>query len=235
MPIALDGVVREFVVPRKLHKSAKSGVSRGLSLTNSYQLPIKFRNNSWKRDPYLIATMSVPPLVRSGVYKYWCFPSSWILSWTHIVSLLFEHSLWTAYTSSFSKILIWWSWPIWELLYKIIMASNAAAFLVAEKTPLQIKSTPYPTPKENELVVKTAAVAINPVDYAQQMFGPAIFNWLQFPGKQTLSILIEIMDISWWVVVVSSRHALQSIWLMTCSYYWVWCFWRGGLYRIWGY
>ncbi|KAK9772984.1 putative Enoyl reductase (ER) domain-containing protein [Seiridium cardinale] len=61
------------------------------------------------------------------------------------------------------------------------MASNSAAFLVTDKAPLEVKSAPYPEPKEHEILLKNHAVAINPVDYAQQMFGPTVFKWIKLP------------------------------------------------------
>ena len=49
------------------------------------------------------------------------------------------------------------------------MSSNKAAWLVAEKTsPLEIGPAPYYEPKEEQILVKNAAVAINPVDYNVQ-------------------------------------------------------------------
>lgn len=62
------------------------------------------------------------------------------------------------------------------------MTSNTAAYLVSDKAPLEVKPASYPEPKEYEIVVKSHAVAINPVDYAQQLFGPALFTWLKFPS-----------------------------------------------------
>lgn len=50
---------------------------------------------------------------------------------------------------------------------------NIAAFLTAEKAYLlEVRESPYPTPAKDEVVIKTAAVAINPVEY----FRPSPFS-----------------------------------------------------------
>lgn len=62
------------------------------------------------------------------------------------------------------------------------MPSNKAAYLTATQAPLEIKEVAYPAPKENEIIVKTRAVAINPVDWFQQTVGPEGIPWLKFPA-----------------------------------------------------
>ncbi|KAL1642425.1 hypothetical protein SLS58_005499 [Diplodia intermedia] len=50
---------------------------------------------------------------------------------------------------------------------------NRAAFLTAEKAyPLEVGEAPYPTPVNDEVIVKAAAVAINPVD--RDVAGPIV-------------------------------------------------------------
>lgn len=49
------------------------------------------------------------------------------------------------------------------------MASNSAAWLVGEKVkPLEVKEAPYTLPGDDEILVKNAAVAVNPVDWVVQ-------------------------------------------------------------------
>ncbi|KAF5659116.1 oxidoreductase zinc-binding dehydrogenase family superfamily [Fusarium circinatum] len=62
------------------------------------------------------------------------------------------------------------------------MTSNNAAYLVAEKAPLEVKPALYPEPKDDEIIIENHAVALNPVDSAQQRLGPSIFPWLKFPA-----------------------------------------------------
>jgi NADPH:quinone reductase-like Zn-dependent oxidoreductase len=45
------------------------------------------------------------------------------------------------------------------------MPSSTAAWLTAAKaSPRKVKTAPYTSPRENEIVIKNGAVAINPVD-----------------------------------------------------------------------
>jgi NADPH:quinone reductase-like Zn-dependent oxidoreductase len=60
--------------------------------------------------------------------------------------------------------------------------TNFAAWQVTAKTPpLEVNDAPYTSPKENEIVIKNAAVAINPVDWAFQIRGPDLFSWVKYP------------------------------------------------------
>jgi NADPH:quinone reductase-like Zn-dependent oxidoreductase len=59
------------------------------------------------------------------------------------------------------------------------MPTNTAAWLGAKQTKLEVKSAPYTPPRENEIVVKNHAVAINPVDWMIQVAG--IFRWITYP------------------------------------------------------
>ncbi|KAK9341950.1 hypothetical protein V1522DRAFT_417717 [Lipomyces starkeyi] len=45
------------------------------------------------------------------------------------------------------------------------MPTNAAACQTAPKAnPLEVKSAPYTSPRENEIVIRNGEVAINPID-----------------------------------------------------------------------
>ncbi|KAI4845430.1 zinc-binding dehydrogenase [Aureobasidium sp. EXF-8845] len=58
------------------------------------------------------------------------------------------------------------------------MPANRAAYLVAQGKPLEVREAPYTTPGPNQVVVKNAAVAINPVDWllpkVVKMFCPQV-------------------------------------------------------------
>lgn len=46
------------------------------------------------------------------------------------------------------------------------MPTNIAAWLTSAKAnTLDIKSAPYTSPKDNEIVIKNGAVAINPIEW----------------------------------------------------------------------
>jgi NADPH:quinone reductase-like Zn-dependent oxidoreductase len=65
-----------------------------------------------------------------------------------------------------------------ELQIPTTMPTNRAAYVVAQGKPLEVRDAPYTTPGPNEVVVRNAAVAINPVDWlipnVVKMFGPHI-------------------------------------------------------------
>ncbi|KAH6654788.1 chaperonin 10-like protein [Truncatella angustata] len=75
------------------------------------------------------------------------------------------------------------------------MPSNKAAYLTAEKTTLEVKPAPYPELKENGVIVRTRAVALNPVDWAQQALGPEVFTWLKFPAILGYDVAGEVVDV----------------------------------------
>ncbi|SCO04922.1 related to oxidoreductase [Fusarium fujikuroi] len=60
--------------------------------------------------------------------------------------------------------------------------SNKAAYLLSPNSPLiEVKSAPVPQPRPNELLVRTEAVSINPVDAVKQSMGNMMFEWLTYP------------------------------------------------------
>ncbi|RGP75520.1 hypothetical protein FSPOR_628 [Fusarium sporotrichioides] len=61
------------------------------------------------------------------------------------------------------------------------MPENKAAYLVAAKTPLELRSAPYPEPENDQVIVKNHAISLNPVDCGQQKLG-TVFPWLKFPA-----------------------------------------------------
>ncbi|KAF4968343.1 hypothetical protein FSARC_4289 [Fusarium sarcochroum] len=62
------------------------------------------------------------------------------------------------------------------------MSINNTAYLTAVKAPLELRPAPLLEPKEDEVTVKTHALALNPTDAAQQRLGPSVFPWLKFPA-----------------------------------------------------
>lgn len=69
--------------------------------------------------------------------------------------------------------------------------SNEAAWLVAKcSRPLQVASAPYPSPRPRDVIVKTGAVAINPVDSAKQQVGNLIQSYVKYVSVQEMSILL---------------------------------------------
>lgn len=76
------------------------------------------------------------------------------------------------------------------------MPSNTAAWLTAAKTyPLEVKSAPYTSPGENEIVIKNGAVAINPVDWGIQDMGEALFSWITYPFVLGGDVAGEVVEV----------------------------------------
>jgi NADPH:quinone reductase-like Zn-dependent oxidoreductase len=75
------------------------------------------------------------------------------------------------------------------------MPTNTVAWLTARATPLEVKPAPYEPPRENEIVIKTAAVAINPVDWVIQLRGESLFPRITYPcilGEDVASEVVEV-------------------------------------------
>ena len=73
------------------------------------------------------------------------------------------------------------------------MSSNAAAWLTAAKArPLEVGPAPYVHPGANEVVVKNAAVAINPVDWGLQAFAIFPVDYPTILGHDVAGEVVEI-------------------------------------------
>jgi NADPH:quinone reductase-like Zn-dependent oxidoreductase len=76
------------------------------------------------------------------------------------------------------------------------MPSNTAAWLTTATTnPLEVRSAPYTPPQDHEIIVKNGAVALNPVDWAVQDMGPALFSWLTYPCVLGWDIAGEVVEV----------------------------------------
>lgn len=94
------------------------------------------------------------------------------------------------------------------------MPSNTAAWLTAEKaTPLEVKSAPY-TPRENEIVVKNGAVAINPIDWKLQK---RPFFPLNHPTTLGLDLAGEVVEVGSSVSLFSNGDRVLGHALMNSS------------------
>ncbi|KAF6220713.1 hypothetical protein HO133_003146 [Letharia lupina] len=76
------------------------------------------------------------------------------------------------------------------------MPSNRAAWQTAPNVnTLEVKSAPYTSPREDEIVIKNGAVAINPVDWVIQERGKMMFTWLKYPFILGLDVAGEVVEI----------------------------------------
>ena len=75
------------------------------------------------------------------------------------------------------------------------MPENQAAWLIGTRKPLQVKAAPYTPPKENEIVIRNHAVAINPVDFITRDTGNLAAPWLKNPcviGTDASGEVVEV-------------------------------------------
>lgn len=75
------------------------------------------------------------------------------------------------------------------------MADNTAVYLVTTKASLEVKAATRPVPKDNEIVIKTRAVALNPVDWAIQDYGPEVFKFIPLPHIPGYDIAGEVTTV----------------------------------------
>jgi NADPH:quinone reductase-like Zn-dependent oxidoreductase len=75
------------------------------------------------------------------------------------------------------------------------MPENAAAWFVKKYGKLEVKPAPYTPARENEIVVRNRAVAVNPVDWAIPLMPGFMFSWIKSPcvlGEDLAGEVVEI-------------------------------------------
>ncbi|KAL7752932.1 hypothetical protein RI367_001382 [Sorochytrium milnesiophthora] len=70
--------------------------------------------------------------------------------------------------------------------------SNQAAWLTKPGTPLEVSTAPLPSAGANEIVVKNAAIALNPVDYKIQDTGMFVQKWPTIGGCDVAGTVHEV-------------------------------------------
>jgi NADPH:quinone reductase-like Zn-dependent oxidoreductase len=73
--------------------------------------------------------------------------------------------------------------------------TNYAVFLKGAKEPLSIQETPYTSPDEHELVIKTAAVAVNAVDAYKQILGDGSLPYIKLPCVPGNDVAGEVVEV----------------------------------------
>lgn len=69
---------------------------------------------------------------------------------------------------------------------------NQAAWLKEANSPLEVGPAPMPSASAGELVIKNAAVAINPVDWHQQDAGVFVQQWPTVLGCDVAGEVYEV-------------------------------------------
>ncbi|KAK8023616.1 Zinc-binding dehydrogenase [Apiospora rasikravindrae] len=76
------------------------------------------------------------------------------------------------------------------------MPENRAAYLMGEKIrPLAVKAAPYTSPGPNQILVRVAAVAVNPIEYIKQDLGGLLYGWVKCPhvlGSDVAGTVVEV-------------------------------------------
>lgn len=75
------------------------------------------------------------------------------------------------------------------------MTTNTAAWISTKRANLDVKPAPYTQPKDNEIVVKNRAVAINPLDWILQSAGELVFSWIKYPFILGSDLAGEVVEV----------------------------------------
>ncbi|KAJ4418535.1 hypothetical protein N0V82_005515 [Gnomoniopsis sp. IMI 355080] len=73
--------------------------------------------------------------------------------------------------------------------------SNTAAWLKKGSQNLEVGPAPYTTPSKGQVVVKTHAIALNPIDYSIPIIAGIAFPWLKYPlvmGTDISGTVVEV-------------------------------------------
>ena len=73
--------------------------------------------------------------------------------------------------------------------------SNLAVIRPAKGTPLKVQPSTYTAPGQNEIVVKNAAVAINPYDWIIQDARGLAVSWVKLPFALQIDIAREVVEV----------------------------------------
>jgi NADPH:quinone reductase-like Zn-dependent oxidoreductase len=74
------------------------------------------------------------------------------------------------------------------------MPTNHAAFIPSEKASISVEPAPYTHPNDDELVVRTAALAFNPVDAMIQRLAPPMFG-IVYPAVVGCDVAGEVVEV----------------------------------------
>ena len=75
------------------------------------------------------------------------------------------------------------------------MPVNEAVWLTAKPAAFETRTAPYTSPHENEIVVKTFAVAINPIDWLMPIIGSLAFPWIKYPFILGSDVAGEVVEV----------------------------------------
>ena len=75
------------------------------------------------------------------------------------------------------------------------MPSNTAAWIPRPYAQLEVGPAPYPTPGPDQVVVRSRAVAVNPLEWVIQVAGPVAYRWLSYPTVLGSDVAGEVVEV----------------------------------------
>lgn len=75
------------------------------------------------------------------------------------------------------------------------MPVNTAAWLDEARANLAVRSAPYTSAGEHEIVIRNRAVAVNPLDELKQSTGNLIYRWLPYPSVLGEDVAGEVVEV----------------------------------------
>ncbi|WP_407541907.1 alcohol dehydrogenase catalytic domain-containing protein (plasmid) [Deinococcus radiomollis] len=72
---------------------------------------------------------------------------------------------------------------------------NTAAWMVQGRLTLEVGSAHYTPPRAGELVIRTRAVAVNPVDWLIPLIGRFAYPWLKSPAVLGIDLAGEVVEV----------------------------------------
>ncbi len=75
------------------------------------------------------------------------------------------------------------------------MPTNTAAWIPARNRTLEVGPAPYPTPGADQIVIRSHAVAVNPLDWVIQVAGRVAYSWLTYPAVLGADVAGEVVEV----------------------------------------
>jgi len=73
--------------------------------------------------------------------------------------------------------------------------SSSAAWLRKRRGAIEVGPASYTPPRDNEIVVKNHAVAVNPLDWGIQLAGNFLYRWLKYPAVLGTDVAGEVVEV----------------------------------------
>ena len=75
------------------------------------------------------------------------------------------------------------------------MPTNTAAWIKAERAPLDVGPAPYTPPAADQVVIRNHAVAVNPLEWIIQVAGNLAYRWLNYPTVIGSDVAGEVVEV----------------------------------------